>query len=318
MRRLLLVLLVLSVLALPVLVTLGRESGPARPQVALIDITGIITETSSDSRFSGAETGARDVIQHLRTVQDNPRFAAVILRIDSPGGSPAAAQEIYHAIRRTQARGKPVVVSMASSALSAAYYVAAPADAILANPSTLTGSIGAVVQVLVIHDLLERYGIDTETIASGPYKDAGSPYRPLEPWQRELYQQLVHDVWDQFVMDVAAGRGLDVETVRALADGRPFSGRQAQALGLVDRLGGLEDAVAVAQELAGLDQRPVLVPLGRPRSLYDRLLGAIGASLGEALVRRAASDWMISFPDSPPAGAVLEWLDVPVWGYRLR
>jgi len=318
-RRLLLILLVVSVLVLPLLLVVGRGPVPARPQVALIEITGVIGEHSADSALGQTATGAREVVEHLRTVQENPRFAAAVLRIDSGGGSPAAAQEIYAAIRRTRAMNKPVVASMGDVAASAAYYVAAAADAIVANPSTLTGSIGAIMELFIVEDLLARWGVETEVIASGPYKDAGSPFRPLDPGERAYFQALVDDVLDQFVTDVAQGRGLDPETVRSLADGRVFSGRQAHALGLVDHLGGLEQAVAVAAELAGLKERPVLVPLRKPRSLYDRLLGLLGDAVVRALAGQAPTGaWALALGRGQALPDALELLGVPPWGYRLR
>ena len=317
MRRVLLVLLVVSVLVLPLLLVLGQDRGPARPRVALIEIAGTIADSWSDSPWSGLGTGAREVIEHLRTAQEDQRFIAVIVRINSGGGSPAAAQEIYQAIRQVRANNKPVVASMGDVAASAAYYIASAADKVVANPSTLTGSIGAIMEVFIVEDLMKRFGVEAETIVSGPYKDAGSPYRPLSPEERAHFQELVNDVLDQFISDVARGRGMDVETVRALADGRVFSGRQALALGLVDHLGGLEDAVAIAAELAGIDERPVVVPLRRERSFYDRLLGLAAAALVRAGLRHAAGEGTIeSVGDAVPAGSLPSY--IPPWGYRLR
>jgi len=315
LRRVLFALLLLSILVLPVLLSLGQDRGPARPRVALIEITGTIADTAADSVWTDTGTGARDVIEYLRTAQEDPRFAAVIVRINSGGGSPAAAQEIYRAIQQVRTHNKPVVASMGDMAASAAYYIAAAADRVVANPSTLTGSIGAVMEVFVVEDLMERFGVEAETIVSGPFKDAGSPYRPLTAEERAYFQQLVNDVLDQFVTDVAEGRGMDVEAVRALADGRVFSGRQALALGLVDHLGGLDDAVDLAAELAGLDERPVVVPLRKQRSFYDRLLGTTAAALARIMLA-ASLGRTESIGDGVPAGALAPYL--PPWGYRLR
>lgn len=317
MRRVLLVLLVVSVLVLPLLLVLGHERVPEKPRVALIEITGTIADSSSASPWSDLSTGAREVIEHLRTAQEDPRFAAVVVRINSGGGSPAAAQEIYQAIRQVRANNKPVVASMGDVAASAAYYIASAADKVVANPSTLTGSIGAIMEVFIVEDLMERFGVEAETIVSGRYKDAGSPYRPLSPEERAHFQELVNDVLDQFISDVAQGRGMDVETVRAVADGRVFSGRQALALGLVDHLGGLEDAVSIAAELAGIEERPVVVPLRRERSWYDRLLGAVATALVRAGLGHPAGLWSIeSVANGVPAGNLTPY--IPPWGYRLR
>jgi len=317
-RRFVLVLLAISIVALPLVIFRGQERAPARPRVALIEITGTIDETSASSPWSEPALGARDVIGYLRTVQDDPRYAAVVVRIDSPGGSPAAAQEIYQAILRTRAAGKPVVASMGDMATSAAYYVAAAADRIVANPGTLTGSIGAIMEVLVVEDLLARLGINPETIVSGPYKDTGSPYRELEPWERDYLQQLVNDLLDQFVQDVAHGRRMDAQAVRELADGRVFSGRQALALGLVDQLGGLEDAVEAASELAGLAGRPAVVPFRRERSLYDRLLGMTSTLIARWWLQPAALEALGLGSRSGAPAQLLDNVSIPPWGYRLR
>lgn len=301
MRRLVLVLLILAVLSLPVLMLLGqgdRVSGGDR--VALIDISGLI----ADSVGYGGGTTPRATVNFLRQAQTDPRIKAVVLRINSGGGSPAAAEEIYDAVRRTSAMGKPVVVSMGDVAASAAYYIAAAADRIVANPSTTTGSIGVISQNFVFADLLAEYGISVETIVSGPFKDTGSQFRHMSEQERAYMQELVNDVLDQFVGAVAAGRGLDEDYVRSLADGRVFTGRQAHALQLVDELGGLEDAIMLAGRLAGIPGRPQVITLRRQPTLSERLFQISWPALS-GLLDRSRHD-------------VIHWLDIPPWGYRLR
>ncbi|MBO8141361.1 MAG: signal peptide peptidase SppA [Firmicutes bacterium] len=309
MRRFLTILAILAaIFLLPLWLFSSGDRGPAGPRVALIDIAGVIAADPPGSLAAAGATAAREVVEHLRAAQEDPRVVAVIVRINSGGGSPAAAQEIYQAIRRTSAQGKPVVASLGDTAASAAYYVAAAADRIVANPGTVTGSIGVIMEVYVINDLLERLGISPEVVTSGPYKDIGSPLRPVTPDERALLQQLVADVLDQFVEDVASGRRMDADAVRALADGRIFSGRQALELGLVDELGGLEDAVTIAGELAGLDERPAVVPFRRERSLYERLL-SLAETFGSLSTLRS---WTQT--GAAPGGT----LPVPAWGFRLR
>ena len=181
---------------------------------------------------------------------------AVVVRINSPGGSPAASQEIHGALTRLRQDGLPVVASMGDMATSAAYYVALAADTIVANPATTTGSIGVILQVATMERLLDRWGIDVELLTSGPFKAAGSPFRPMTPAERQVLMETLEDMYGQFVEAVAAGRGLSVERVRELADGRVYSGRQALDAGLIDELGSFHDALRIATRLAGLKRYP--------------------------------------------------------------
>lgn len=300
MRRLVLVLLLLAVLSIPLLLVLGeRTPTGGRDRVAIIDISGLIAE---DPGYGG--TAPRTTVAFLRQAQTDPRIKAVVLRVNSGGGSPAAAEEIYDAIRRTSEQGKPVVVSMGDIAASAAYYISAAADRIVANPSTTTGSIGVIAQNFVVQDLLNEHGITVETTVSGPFKDTPSYFRPLSDAERAYMQEIVNDVLEQFIKAVAVGRGLDEAHVRRLADGRIFTGRQAHALGLVDDLGGLEDAILLAGQLAGIPGRPDVVTLQRQPTFSERLL-------------------RISMPPSPfpsdwtPDG-LARWLGIPPWGFHLR
>ena len=301
MRRLVIVLLFIAVLSLPVLLFL-RESGDGGggERVALIDSSGGIADTGGD----GGSGDPRTIVGFLRQAETDPRVKAVVVRINSGGGSPAAAEEIYDAIRRIRSRGKPVVASMGDVAASAAYYIAAAADRIVANPSTTTGSIGVISQNFVIGRLLDELGITVETVVSGPFKDATSQFRPMTEEERAYMQALVNDVLEQFVHAVAEGRGLDVEYVRSLADGRIFTGRQAHSLRLVDELGGLEDAIMLAGRLAGIPGRPRVITLRRQPTLSERLLQLYLPAL----------DGLID----PSHGDVIRWLGVPPWGYRLR
>lgn len=298
MRQVVLVLLLLAMLSLPILLLMGGNTatttGP--DQVALIDIAGLIAENPG---YGG--TGPRTTINFLRRAEANPRVKAVVLRVNSGGGSPAAAEEIYAAIRRLRARGKPVVVSMGDVAASAAYYISAAADRIVANPSTMTGSIGVISQTFVVADLLQEYGVSVETIVSGPFKDAPSSYRHLTDEERAYMQEMVNDVLETFIEAVATGRDLDKEYIRTLADGRIFTGRQAHALRLVDELGGLEDAIMLAAELAGIPGRPTVVTLQRQRTWAERLLEVVAPRLSNF-----STDQLI------------QWFDIPPWGYQLR
>lgn len=297
MRRVVLVLLILAVVSLPILLFFtDRAPSLSGGHVAIVDVTGVIAE---DPGYSG--TSPRTFVNLLRRAETDPRIKAVVVRVNSGGGSPAAAEEMYRAIVRLRQQGKPVVVSMGDVAASAAYYLSAAADRIVANPSTTTGSIGVISQTFVFADLLAEHGVSVETIVSGPFKDAPSSFRPLTDQERAYMQEIVDDVLETFIDAVAQGRGLDEEYVRSLADGRIFTGRQAYELQLVDELGGLEDAVMLAGRLAGIEGRPQVITLQRQKTFTERLL-------------EIARPWRW---DSS-AEQLIQWLGIPPWGYQFR
>ena len=219
------------------------------PRVAVVEIEGIIVDSSS-------------AVRELREHAENPAVKAVVLRVNSPGGVVAPTQEIFAAIQRVRKAGKPVIASFGAVAASGGYYVATAADRIYANPGTLTGSIGVVMQMANLEGLLKKVGVDYVVVKAGAYKDMGNFARTMTPEERKILQALLDDVYSQFVDAVAEGRGLDRKDVLAFADGRIYSGQQAQALKMVDELGGFEDAVEAAGKLANIS--------GRPKLLYPR------------------------------------------------
>src|ERR1700712_3500131 len=190
---------------------------------------------------SGLITEDRKTTEAIDALADNDRVKALIVSIDSPGGSVAGGESLHHAIARVASK-KPVVVTMGGLAASAGYMIAMPAERIFAREATLTGSIGVLLETGEVSGLLGKLGIGPEVIRSGPLKDEPSLVRPLSPAGQEVMQGLVNDMYDQFVGMVAAGRHMDVAKVRALADGRAYTGRQALALGLVDAIGGEREA----------------------------------------------------------------------------
>ncbi|MGQ9859808.1 MAG: signal peptide peptidase SppA [Thermodesulfobacteriota bacterium] len=224
-------------------------------------------------RLEGMVVDARFLLEALDRHGKDPRVKAMVLRVDTPGGAVAPTQEIFRAVRAWNQR-KKVVASLGSMATSGGYYAACGAERIVANPGTITGSIGVVVHLANLEGLLEKLGIKGEVVKSGEHKDMGSMYRPLTDLERGLLQEVVDDVHDQFVQDVARSRSLEVEKVRAVADGRLFSGRQAQKLGLVDELGGLQEAIQLAARLGGVKGEPVVVEEPKERfSLLNLILG---------------------------------------------
>ncbi len=218
---------------------------PIGSKVGVVEVAGVIAS-------------AQRINEAMIDFRDDPSIKAIVLRVDSPGGGVGPSQEIYEEIRKT-VEVKPVVVSMASVAASGGYYVAAPASRIVANPGTITGSIGVIMEFTNVQELLGKIGLKSQVVKSGEHKDIGSPVRPMSAGDREILQGLIDDVHDQFVSAIAEGRGLDKQEVLALADGRIFTGRQALELKLVDELGNFRDAVRVAGELAGIGGDPHLV-----------------------------------------------------------
>ncbi len=210
------------------------------------------------------------VVEQIDELSKNSGVGAIVVRIESPGGIVAAAQEIYSELRKVSESGKPVVASMGGVAASGGYYVACGADSIVANPGTLTGSIGVIMSFANTQELMRKIGVGFEVVKTGEYKDLGSMTRPLTPSERKLVGELLEDVYDQFVEVISNERGIDAADVRKFADGRLLTGRQAYELGLVDRLGDLRDAVALAGRLAGIEGEPTIVkPRRRPIALWS-------------------------------------------------
>jgi protease-4 len=246
----------------------------AFPKVAVLPVEGLLLSGESEISLTMDVTGSRTVSRLLRRAAQDAQIRALVVYVDSPGGSAAAAQEIFEAIQRFKNRtGRPVVAAMGDVAASGGYYVAAAADKIYALPSTLTGSIGAIWQSVNMEKLLAQLGIRAETLKAGRFKDTGSLFRPMTPQERELLQQLLNDVHEQFIADVAKGRRLPVAKVRAVADGRILTGRMALKVGLVDELGALDDAIQFARRQANLPADAPIVTLKERRSLFDRFFG---------------------------------------------
>lgn len=241
------------------------------PRVAIVELEGLIAETD-------------DLVRELRQHRDNPSVRAVVIRINSPGGVVGPTQEVYEALLRLRNAGKPVVASLGAVAASGGYYAAVAADQIYANPGTLTGSIGVIMQMANVDALLKKVGVDFVVVKAGQFKDIGNPARPMTPEERRVVQALLEDVHGQFIEAVAKGRKLDRSTVVQFADGRVFSGTQALALKMVDALGGLEDAVNAAAKLANL---PTPAPVERPRrkfSIIDLVRNELGLAVPGALL----------------------------------
>lgn len=228
-------------------------------KVAVIDITGIISKSDA-------------TIKLIHAYRDDPSVKAIVMRIDSPGGSVAPVQEIYTELEKIK---KPIVASMGGSAASGGYYIACAADTIFANPGTLTGSIGVIMQFTRMKGLYDKVGLEHQVIKSGQFKDTGSPFRTLTEEEQGVLQATVDDVHNQFVDTIAGARSnlLTRAEVVELADGRIFSGRQALASKLIDQLGNLPDAIKIAGELGGIEGKPKVLRKQKKTSLFEQLLG---------------------------------------------
>ncbi len=241
-------------------------------KVAVLPITGVITDSEA-------------TIDQLKKFAKDGSVKAIVLRINSPGGGVGPSQEIFAEVRKLKDK-KPVVASLGAVAASGGYYIACGSRKIYANPGTITGSIGVIMQFVNVKELIEKIGVKGFVVKSGELKDTGSPLRDMTPEERQYLQSVIDNVYGQFVRAVAEGRGLDVEAVRKIADGRVFTGEQAKALGLVDALGGQEDAVAEAGRMAKIEGEPrVVLPPKKKVSILDLLREEAKSIIDENLAK---------------------------------
>jgi protease-4 len=208
-------------------------------------------------QIEGTIDDSQNILSELKRFKDAPWIKAIVVRIDTPGGAVAPTQEIFEAIQKAKAK-KPMIASMGSMATSGGYYIASACEKIVANPGTLTGSIGVIMQFNNVEELMKKIGVKGYNVKSGLNKDLGSPFQPLSPEGRQILQSLVDNVHGQFVSAVASGRGMDEAQVRKLADGRVYSGAQAKEIGLVDQFGTLDDTIDLAAKRVGLEAEPTV------------------------------------------------------------
>ncbi|HEX8950101.1 MAG TPA: signal peptide peptidase SppA [Dissulfurispiraceae bacterium] len=246
---------------LSVVFTLFQKEMPVGDKVALVRVEGPILE-------------AKSVVEEIKGYAKNKSIKAIVLRVNSPGGGVVPSQEIYDEVKKTAA-AKKVVVSMGSVAASGGYYISSPASRIIANPGTITGSIGVIMEVPNVKGLMDKIGVKAEVIKSGKHKDIASVFRGIGKEEREILQGVMDDVHEQFIGAVSEGRRMPVEEVRKIADGRIFSGRQAIKAGLVDELGDLEDAIKTAAKMVGIKGEPEVVTKKERSAILDLLNGKI-------------------------------------------
>ncbi|HTR80608.1 MAG TPA: signal peptide peptidase SppA [Bacteroidota bacterium] len=244
-------------------------------------------------------TNSENIVQQFKRYRENPSVKGIVFRIESPGGGVAASQEIYEEVKKTRDSGKPVVVSMGSVAASGGYYVACGASKIMANPGTVTGSIGVISQFMNFDKLLGKVGVGTTTVKSGKFKDTGNPYREMTEEEKKYFQETIDDVYLQFLHVVETERHLSDNAARKLADGRIFTGRKAYADGLVDTLGSYEDAIALAAHLANISGTPKIIKERKKERLSDFLFGSVAekiVGLKEDLVSRPMLQYKLTEP----------------------
>ncbi|MBI5407579.1 MAG: signal peptide peptidase SppA [Nitrospirae bacterium] len=239
--------------------TVGTGSWSLIPgnKIAVVKIEGVILDS-------------REIIEELKEYNSNESVKAILLRIDSPGGAVAPSQEIYEEVKKIRDEGKKkIVTSMGSVAASGGYYIASVSDKIVANPGSITGSIGVIMELANVSGLMKKVGVESVIIKSGKYKDIGSVFRTMTKEERDLLQGLMDDVHDQFIEAVAVGRDIEKEQLIPIADGRVFTGRQAKELGLVDEIGNMQDAIRITADMVGIVGEPSILEKKKRFSIID-------------------------------------------------
>ena len=279
----------LAVFAVVLILALGIASGPTAPavydeeyisgdgpeKVAVVPVEGTIA--SADDSLGGTQPTVtpEGLSEALRQASGDPSVAAVVLEVNSPGGGVTASDEMHQSILDFRENtGKPVVVSMGDVAASGGYYISTAADRIVANETTLTGSLGVIFEITNFAEAADKYGIKQVVIKSGKYKDIGSAFREMTPGEREIFQSIVDESYSQFVDVISEGRGIPEERVRKIADGRVYSGAQAEELDLVDSCGDLDEASATAGRLAHSNDTTVVRYVQEP-TLADTVLARL-------------------------------------------
>lgn len=271
----------LTVIAIAVSNSLtGKTIGPASP-IGLVTINGELFD-------------AQPYLEQIQTLVDETGVQGIVLRIESPGGTVAAAQEVYQALERLRKDSIPVVVSYGNIAASGGYYASLPAECIYANSGSLTGSIGVITQFMHGEKLMEKIGIDAVTLTSGALKDAGNPYRAPKEEDLAYFQGVVDDSYDQFLEAVSKWRKIPKDSLRAFADGRVFTGRMAQKLGLVDSLGGMHDAVQWMSDRLKLDAVPTSLESAEPpKPFFQELMEGVESAVPQTIRNKSRVLWMV-------------------------
>lgn len=249
--------------------SVGMSSYGLGDSVYEIRLEGLISADSYGSLLSGGGVTPEEIISQLDEAESNPNVKAILIRVNSPGGTAAASQEIYEEVKKAE---KPVVVSVSETCASGAYYIASAADKIIANRSSSVGSIGVITQIPNYEELYEKLGIKYTTIKQGEFKDVGSSNRPITQEEINMFEERLKVVYEEFIADVAESRGMEVSEVKKLATGWVFLGTEALDLGLIDEIGNYKDAIMAAAELGGIKGEPNVIKQQTGYSLLDLLL----------------------------------------------
>jgi protease IV len=260
-----LILFVVVVVVFAGALIIGIAARGAGDRIGVVEIEGVITQPT-------------DAMEDIVRFKEDDSIKGVILRINSPGGSAGPSQEIFQEVRKLRQK-KKVFVSMGSVCASGGYYIASAGDLIYANPSTITGSIGVIMEQAVVEDLLKKIGVQTNTLKAGEFKDVGSPFRKMRPEEREYLDRIIKDIHEQFIADVAQGRGMTPETARKLSDGRIFTGLQAKEVKLADRIGTFYDCLDDLKKTLNIKGKPSLVRGKRPFSIVKWLVSSMAQEL---------------------------------------
>ncbi|MBW2604354.1 MAG: signal peptide peptidase SppA [Deltaproteobacteria bacterium] len=249
-------------------------------KVGVIEVNGVIADS-------------KNVLDHLKRFREDNSIKAIVVRIDSPGGAVGPSQEIFREIRKTSAT-KKVVASMGTIAASGGYYIAAGANGIVANPGTITGSIGVIMGFTNYEELLHKIGLVPIVVKSGEYKDIGSPVRAMKPEEKKILREFAKKIHRQFIKDIVDGRKMDMEKVESLADGRIFTGQESKKFGLVDRLGNLEDAIEWAGRLGGIKGKIATVYAKEKKFSFLKYMtdSTAGALLNHILDPKLSADYI--------------------------
>jgi len=268
------VIVVLLVIFFSALYLIGRSAGTSSrfafgDKIAIVEIRGVIAQSSG-------------VIEEIHQYLEDDGVKAIILRIDSPGGGVGPSQEIHREVLKVKEK-KKIVTSMGSVAASGGYYIACASDLIVANPGTITGSIGVLMEFTNIEELFKKIGIKGVVLKSGEHKDIGSPFREMTPEEKRIIQEVIDNVHQQFIKAVAEGRKLDRSKVTEIADGRILTGEQAKQLGLVDQIGNLDDAIDATAKLVGIEGKPDILYPKKKFSIWELLIRETVSAVLETL-----------------------------------
>jgi protease-4 len=250
----------------------GKHSGD---RIGIVEVEGVISDS-------------KELMEDIIKFKEDPSIAGVILRINSPGGSVGPTQEIFREVVKLKEK-KTVYVSMGTSCASGGYYIASAGHKLYANPSTITGSIGVIMQLMIMEDVLKKIGLQSNTIKAGRFKDAGSPFREMTPTERAYMEGIVESIYEQFLKDISTERNMNIEVVRKLAEGKIYTGTQAKDLGLVDGLGNFYDTVDALRTALNIKGKPSLVYAEKPFSLSRWVFGSISQDLSREIANRIFS-----------------------------